>query len=99
MPLFSVRGRFANNHTFGVNPVDAETPHEALAKITGADEVKNFGSPVVMATVKSLAGKSKKIRISDTPQAERKLSGAAAGGTKQATPPASGGAKTATKKR
>lgn len=72
MPLFAVRGKFANGHTFSVNPVDGADAREALGAVAGAQEVREFGSPVVMVTVKALTGAKKRIRISDAPAAERK---------------------------
>lgn len=91
--LFSVRGKFANNYTFTVNPVDAATPHEALATVVGSDDIKNYGQPVTMVTVKALSGKNRKIKISDKPAAERKGGGRKKKAETTATqsPPASSG--------
>lgn len=75
MPLFSVRGRFANNYTFAVNPVDGADAKDALATVLNADEIKNYGQPVAMVSVKALGASKKKVRISDKPAAERKSGG------------------------
>jgi hypothetical protein len=78
--LFAVRGKFANSFTFSVNPVDGADAREALGSVLASDEVKNYGHPVIMVTVKALSGSKKRIHISDKPAAERK-----GGGRKRAT--------------
>jgi len=72
--LFRVSGKFANKHTFSVNPVDGTDAKEALATVMNSADVKEFGSPVISITVKALSGSNKKVRISDKPAAERKPS-------------------------
>lgn len=92
MPLFAVRGKFANNFTFSVNPVDGADAKEALASVLGSEEIRSYGQPVSMVTVKALSGSKKRIRISDKPAAERKGGGrkpaaaSAASGNTQRTP-------------
>jgi hypothetical protein len=78
--MYSVRGKFANGHTFSISPAPGNTARDALAFVMDSDEIKAYGSPVVMVTVKALAGK-KKIRISDEPAKprDRTPTGAAAG--------------------
>jgi hypothetical protein len=73
--LFKVSGKFANNYTFSLNAVDATDAKDALASVHASDEIKNYGSPVVMTTVKALGGSKKGIRISDEPAKERKGGG------------------------
>jgi hypothetical protein len=75
MPLFAVRGRFANNFTFSVNPVDGADAKEALGTVLGSDEIRNYGHPVSMVSVKALSGSKKRIHISDKPAKERKGGG------------------------
>lgn len=70
--LFRVSGKFANGHTFSVNPVDGEDARAALETVLESDDVQRFGSPVASVTVKALSGGKRKIRISDKPAAERK---------------------------
>ena len=75
MPLYAVRGKFADNFTFSVNPVDGTDAKDALGNVVNSPEIREYGSPVVMVTVKSLTGAKKRIRISDKPAAERKGGG------------------------
>lgn len=75
MPLFRVAGKFADNFTFSVNPVDGADAKDALGTVLNADEVRNYGKPVVMVSVKALSGSKKHIRISTKPAAERKGGG------------------------
>src|SRR5437879_3463487 len=91
MPLFRVAGRFADNFTFSVNPVDGADAREALNSVMNAEEVRAYGKPVVMVSVKALGGSKKHIRISDKPAAERKGGGRKkkTDTTATATPPAS----------
>lgn len=73
MPLFSVRGKFADNFTFSVPTVDGSDARDALGLVMDADEIKN--SPhgkVKQFFVKALAGDKRRIRISDKPASERK---------------------------
>ena len=70
--LFSVRGRFADNFTFTINPVDASDAREALGFVHNSDEIKSHGSAIVMTTVKELGASKRKISISEKPAAERK---------------------------
>lgn len=72
--LFRVSGRFANGHTFSVNPVDGEDARDALEKVTTDESVSGYGFDVVSVTVKALTGSKRKIRISEKPAAERKPS-------------------------
>lgn len=72
MPLFRVTGRFADNFTFSVNPVDGADAREALGAVIHSPEIRDYGQPVVMVTVKSLSGSAKRVRISEKPAAERK---------------------------
>lgn len=76
--LFRVSGKFADKHTFSINPVDGADAKDALATVIALPEVTGYGSPVVAVTVKALGGAAKKIRISEKPAAERKASTAAA---------------------
>jgi hypothetical protein len=80
MPLFAVRGRFANNFTFSVNPVDGADAKEALGTVLNSAEIRDYGHPVSMVSVKALSGSKKRIHISDKPAKERK-----GGGRKRAT--------------
>lgn len=75
MPLFRVTGKFADNYTFSVNPVDGADARDALGSVVGSPEIREYGEPVVMVTVKALSGSKKRIRISDKPAAERKGGG------------------------
>lgn len=75
MPLYSVRGKFADNFTFSVNPVDGTDAKDALGNVVNSQEIRDYGQPVVMVTVKSLSGSKKHIRISSKPAAERKGGG------------------------
>lgn len=72
--LFRVSGRFANGHTFSINPVDGADAKEALGNVTSDPSVRDYGHPVISITVKALSGSRKKIRISEKPAAERKPS-------------------------
>lgn len=75
MPLYAVRGKFADNFTFSVNPVDGTDAKDALGNVINSEEIRTYGSPVVAVSVKSLTGAKKRIRISDKPAAERKGGG------------------------
>lgn len=104
MPLFRVSGKFADNHTFSVNPVDGTDARDALANVLGAVEIREYGETVVMVTVKSLTGSKKRIRISDKPAAERKGGGRRRGSgnastAAAATPPAAPAQLVPTKRR
>lgn len=69
--LFKVSGKFANNYTFSLNAIDAADAKEALGQVHAMDEIKSYGSPVVMTTIKALGASKKKIRISSEPAKER----------------------------
>lgn len=86
MPLFRVAGRFADNYTFSVNPVDGADAKEALGHVINAEEIRGYGKPIVMVSVKALSGSRKRIRISDKPAAERKGGGRKAAGATKAAP-------------
>lgn len=91
MPLFRVTGKFADNHTFSVNPVDGADAKEALGGVLHSQEIREYGSPVVMIAVRSLTGAKKRVRISSEPAKERKGGGrrpAAAAPTPNARPAA-----------
>jgi hypothetical protein len=94
MSLFRVSGKFADNYTFSVNPVDGTDARDALSNVLGSPEIREYGETVVMVTVKSLTGAKKRIRISDKPAAERKGGGRKKGSTNNTpaatavTPPA-----------
>lgn len=68
--MYSVRGRFQNGHTFSISPAPGADAKEALGFVLNSDEIKNFGSPITMVTVKTLSSK-KRIRISDAPSKPR----------------------------
>lgn len=87
--LYRVTGKFANNYTFTIPSIDATSPAEALSKVHGDEEIKNYESPVVMVTVKALGGSKKAVKISDKPAAERKKGGKKGGA---ATAPAAAAA-------
>jgi hypothetical protein len=88
MPLFAVRGKFANNFTFSVNPVDGADAREALGSVLNSPEVREYGQVVTMVTVKALSGSKKRIHISDKPAAERKGGGRKRAAAVPETPPA-----------
>ena len=76
--LFRVAGKFADNFTFSINPVDAEGPREAMAAVLGEPSVKaaiTTHGDVNTIVVKRLSGKNSRVRISDKPAAERKGGG------------------------
>lgn len=68
--MYSVRGRFQNGHTFSISPAPGTDAKEALGFVLNSDEIKNYGSPVTMVTVRALSSK-KRIRISETPAKPR----------------------------
>lgn len=70
--LFKVAGKFADRHSFSINPVDGADAKEALGNVLNSTEIKEYGSPVVLVSVKALGGSKSKIKISDKPAAERK---------------------------
>lgn len=70
MPLYRVAGKFADNHTFVVNPVEGTDAAAALASVVGGEEVKAYGQPVIACSVMKLEGK-KRVRISDEPAKPR----------------------------
>lgn len=95
--LYSVTGRFGNNFTFRVNPVDAETPHEAIEQIYESKEIKDYAAnnetSVVLITAKAFSGKKSRIRISDEPAKERQGGKKKKGTPAPATTPAPSGAR------
>lgn len=70
MPLYRVAGKFADNHTFVVNPVEGADASAALASVAGSEEVKAYGQPIAAVSVMKLEGK-KRVRISDEPAKPR----------------------------
>lgn len=84
--LFRVSGRFANGHTFSLNPVDGEDAREALKNVMEDESVSGYGFDVISVTVKALTGAKRKIRISEKPAAERKPSKPRTTATTEATP-------------
>ena len=86
--MFSVRGKFANGHTFSISPAPGNDAKDALSYVLNSDEIKSYGSPVTMVTVKTLSSK-KRIRISDEPAKprERSNSGKPAAAQQQAAAP------------
>lgn len=94
--LFSVRGKFGNQHTFTVNPVDAPDAAAALTQVQNLDDVKSYAEKnggLVMTTVKALSGRKGKVKISDAPAAERKGGGRKPKAPAQTPAPASSGSR------
>lgn len=68
--LYSIRGKFADNHSFSAQ-IDGAGPQDALASFTALDDVKAYpGGAISQVSVIRMEGK-KRVRISDTPSKPR----------------------------
>lgn len=68
--LYSIRGKFADNHSFSAQ-IDGAGPQDALTSFTALDDVKGYaGGAITQVSVIRMEGK-KRVRISEKPAKAR----------------------------